>query len=126
MDITIINNPRIYFTPSERLLDLLLKCSEAHYDSACKSAGRSDGFLARWKLSVHSGVLLNEPAPREVEASPRDLDLTMKICEVQRYVLGKRDEEDLKLLNDFRKEVGQAMVQANVWESAPLVGMTDL
>lgn len=126
MDITTIVNPRFYFAPGEPLLDMLIKFSQAHYDSTCKNASRPEGFLARWKAHVHAGVLLNEDAPRDVEATPRDLDLLMKICEVQRMVLAKGDEAALKQLNEFRQAVGEAMVKAGCWSRAPFVGMTDM
>ena len=120
MDIEVRYKPYFQLQMSVVLIDRLMKLADAHYDGRCRQAGRVGGFIYGWN---NHATFAPEESAVEVSANPDELDTCMKICELARTLLAPAD---LLLVNDFRKAVGVAMVQAKVWESAPLVGMTDL
>lgn len=82
------------------MVKALTKVARRHYDYACKSM--ADHELVRW-LSLSENDF-------GVSASFRDLDLTLKICEMRALVC---DEYEIVLLDRYVRIVRDALQKAN-------------
>lgn len=94
--------PAFRISPNEDTIKALIKVAQRHYDFACRSM--ADGALAQWLQRVESGWA------DCVYASFRDLDTTLKLCEMRAVVC---DPYELTLLDSYVRDVGKALRDAN-------------
>jgi hypothetical protein len=79
-------------------LDILYKCSDAHYDSRCQAAFRPGnlGFLYGQVNGAHSfewkPKTLKSLPTKEMEFKPRELDTMVKILEQATLVYAQKKE----------------------------------
>lgn len=106
------NRPRPHFWLSIdlRTVEVLMSLAQAHYDAVCKHAGqwthqnpdRRNGILAMWYM------LLSHPGGvKEVDATPRDLDTLLKVCELYRAM--GLDPSETAMVEDFVRSVRKAL-----------------
>lgn len=83
--------PRFHFLLDLDTVDAAMALARTHYDLACKQAGRIGGFLYGWaNICTANNAASGDPdwdGPMTCEATPRDLDLFLKICEPTRVAV---------------------------------------
>lgn len=121
MKIEIRHRPYFRLPMPVPVIEALMTMANAHYDGTCRQTGRVGGFIYGWN---NHAAFEPDATVVEVDAAPRELDLCMKICELQRVT--PLTDEQRQMLTEFRTAVGLAMVEAKVWDRAPLVGITDM
>ena len=87
--------PRFNFEMNIELIDILIKLSEAHYDSLCRSVSKQGGFLFGWRNIVDFGGGL-------ITCEFKELDITLKISE---DFMSTLSENELKIISSYRKFV---------------------
>lgn len=106
MNIVIRGVPRFEISATPELVATLIKLAGHHYDGTCKAAAEVGGFLYGWRNS------LSPPVPTSfVSGSFRDLDLTLKICEVARYA--QLSEVEKSALGEYITAVHYALRRSN-------------
>jgi hypothetical protein len=96
--------PNFHLELNEDIINILIKLSESHYDSTCKSASKEGGFLNGWKNQIK----YNEG---KLSSDFYNLDLSLKISED----LGTHPENIKKIIKDY-----QAFIVKIVKESEKL------
>lgn len=66
----------LVFTPEE--VEILKRCSQAHYDFKCNSASQQGGLI----YGLINVFALEEPEPEPRALDSQDLNLLLKVCEM--------------------------------------------
>lgn len=82
MEIKITAEPIAWVPLTDLEVDILVTCSQLHYDVLCRRAGELGGFIFGWKNSTRWAVEQGGPVP-EQKVTLRDIDHCLKILEVQ-------------------------------------------
>lgn len=81
MQIQIFVRPVYYLQLTLEELEPLLVMSKHHYDSVCRSASSPGGFLFGWYNTLSVPRLPEQTEPAPCQATYRELDVLLKICE---------------------------------------------
>jgi hypothetical protein len=120
MDVTIRGKPTFRLWPEVQVVKDLSFLALSHYDGACKSAALQGGFLYGWMNQVRWFEQETERGertePLSVEGDFRELDMTLKICEISGISeLGKPVELKglMERLLEYSRDVRAALQRAN-------------
>lgn len=115
MDIQINGQPVFYVPFTDDQCNILIKVSERHYDSLCKSYSQPGGFL--FGLRNHLTYNQNDPDLLGYKTSWRDLDILMKILEIAYLSIFDLDEKAvvLGMQRDFRRAFKDASTACKDW-----------
>lgn len=81
---------RVEFMLTEEQIDLMMRCSQKHYDATCRAASVQGGIIYSWKRS-YEWARENDGTVWPLQATSSDLDLCLKIMEYR--VIPSTDEE---------------------------------
>lgn len=121
MKITLNASAKFVIKISDDEIDVLLICSDHHYDGVCNAAGRpgSEGFITKWKKMKKTYEDLGIEI--DLAATFRDLDCSCKILEVsamcERSGLISKEQQLISL--SLQSKMTRAMQRANQ-EVAPI------
>lgn len=92
MKALIVAVPKFYLTLNDSIIILLMRMSKRHYDSTCKRASDmwQGGFIYGWTNCIELNY--------RCSATYRQLDLTLKICELASLSCSKKE---LQLVNEY-------------------------
>lgn len=96
--------PKFELFISQELLNLMINMSEFHYDLTCQAASKQGGLLFGWNNSLDFSPDL------PLEATARELDLTLKICEFPPDHLSEKEQQ---ILFDYRKSIIKLLDKSN-------------
>lgn len=115
MNITIVGSPIFHVGVDIATVELLIQCSEAHYDSVCREAACPAGFLFGWRNLLSWEIKYPDPTavtgPRPT-ATFRELDRTLKICEVANYLFSQAPEKR-QAIHEYQMAIRAALERAN-------------
>jgi hypothetical protein len=92
MKASIIAIPKFNLVLNETLVNVLIKLSESHYDSTCKSASKQGGFLFGWRNQI-------EFREGKVSSDSYNLNLSLKIAE---DFMSTLPENEAQIIEDYR------------------------
>jgi hypothetical protein len=91
MKAIIVAEPKFHLTLNDEVITILLKLSEQHYDSTCKSASKEGGFLIGWQTSM-------KYRDGKFTSDFHNLDLSLKIAE---NFMNTLSEDESKIIRDY-------------------------
>lgn len=80
-----------------------------HYDGHCRASADTGNFLSNWERQLRNMAELGTGLGEYVTASFREIDTTLKICEVKAY----QRPEDHERIAAYTEVVRAALLQAN-------------
>lgn len=82
MDITITAAPIAWVPLTDQQVDVLITCSQLHYDLLCRRASEPGGFIFGWKNGTRWAAEQKDLVSAQ-QVTLRNIDLSLKILEVQ-------------------------------------------
>ena len=104
MEAYISVKPVFNLTLSKEIVLLLSRKSKEHYDAACRKVSEQGGFIYGWVNCIDFDVTC--------DASFRELDLTLKICEGFNH-LGSDSDNDKILMREYSDLVKRLLEKSN-------------
>ncbi len=97
MKATITANPIFYLTLDKEIVSILMRLANNHYDFTCKQAGKYGGLLYGWRNCVEHDA--------DCQGTFRDLDLTLKICELANPAVTQKNLPMVKRYCNFVRKL---------------------
>lgn len=101
MKIQIKAEPKFWLGVKLDTILALKRCAELQYDAACRAAAMKGGFIYGWE-----NIIVNDL--EMVSATWRELDMSLKICEMGVHATA----EERELINTYSNSVRAAMTKA--------------
>ncbi len=111
MNVEIVGRPEFHMTLDLLVVEALMLLSKHHYDGLCRRVGGNGGFLYGWKNRRDWAEVDGDPTCA-VSGSFRDLDLTLKLCEISRSLSLVTQDMDIAL-EEYKAKVRGALHRAS-------------
>lgn len=109
--------PIAHVTLTRTEIELLLGCSQHHYDGHCRDVGRQGGFLYGWanRLNYFNPVP-NAPSVLIDDATFRQLDTCAKLLEMPLHIAETEAEQTVR--HTLRGQIARALAEINAFVRA--------